>query len=411
MSSVNPTGAEPRPQVARATEPEKTSAPAAAPAQAQPAAGGEDLFDGIQKIASSAIGKVSHWFERLIDRPFAMGRDGFVALDPSGKVIGGSPPSAEVRDIHAPKSPLDPLLKILADGDEADIAFSLPGGRTVKARTDGAGFKELPLDELAKSPLGAGLDPKKGGLVDLQVSTPKGEGDEARVLALPKDYDGPLFVVDIDQTLRDTKVEAFASGKPQPPIAGAKELLEQVAARGVPIVYLSAGMERLRPANEQFLDQLPKGILLDRSSLNVADVLPVNGIQARRQGLYKAAVMADLKSTFPGAKLFGLGDDNYGDAMAYTQLGATAYIHDVRPGDENLPADFHGTVTKEYTPDFIAKVGADLQRAIETSASFGGTPVPVDETKDISQHLDQITGTRATDGNRIEALVDGVNAF
>src|SRR5512140_962951 len=98
MSSVNPTGAEPRPQV-RATEPEKSSAPAAASAQAQPAAGGEDLFDGIQKIASSAVGKVSHWFERLIDRPFAMGRDGFVALDPGGKVIGGRPPSAEVRDV------------------------------------------------------------------------------------------------------------------------------------------------------------------------------------------------------------------------------------------------------------------------------------------------------------------------
>lgn len=406
----------PRPEAASRTE--ATSAPAPAPASAATTAASEprasrpmDAFSGTGKGLAGTVGKIAHWFDKLIDRPFAMGRDGFVALDPQGRIAGGHPPSVFVRDINAPKTGLDPLMRILADGDVRDVTFRLPGGQTFGARTDGAGFKELPLDELGKAPIADGLDPKKGGLVQLDVSTPKGEGDEARVLALPRDYDGPIFVCDIDSTLRDTHAGDLVKGKTAEPIPGAKELLQEVAAKGVPIVYLSAGFDRLRHANEAFLDQLPQGILLDRSQYGLADLNPHNGQQARRQGLYKADVLAELRGTFPQAKLFGLGDDDYGDAMAYTRLGVQSYIHDVRDGDNNLPADFQGVVTRDYTPDFIARVAADLQRAVETSASHGGTPVPRDWMADVSAQLDRLTGTKATAGNRIDTLVDGEEAF
>jgi len=292
-------------------------------------------------------------------RPFAMGRDGFVAVDESGAITGGIPPSARVRqrDVHA--GPLDPLFDTVAHGEEADVHFQLPDGGDVKLHSDEDGGATLPLGSLQ------GLKP---GLNTLPVSTPEGDGDESNVLVLPRDYDGPIFISDIDDTLRNTNLGDLVTGHTQEPIAGAKELLGSVASRGVPIVYLSAGVDRIRPQNEEFLGQLPQGILLDRDHLGFRDVLPFG--QASAQGNYKAGVIEQIKKAYPHAQLFGLGDDKYGDALAYTKEGATAYIHDVQPGNANIPKDFHGTITKEYTPDFRAKVDADLDAAIARSKSF-----------------------------------------
>src|SRR5262249_33754835 len=132
--------------------------------------------------------------------------------------------------------------------------------------------------------------------------------------------------------------------------------------------YLSAGPDRIRPQNEAFLDQLPKGILLDRDHLGLRDLLPFG--QAEIQGQYKAGVIEQLKQAYPNAQLFGLGDDKYGDAMAYTKEGARAYIHDVIPGSSHIPSNFSGVITKDYTPDFRARVDAELDGAIARSKSF-----------------------------------------
>jgi hypothetical protein len=69
-------------------------------------------------------------------------------------------------------------------------------------------------------------------------------------------------------------------------------------------------------------------VLLARSSFDVGGLSPRNRDQAKSQGDSKAQRLAELKATFPNAKIFALGDDKYGDARAY--------IRDVREGDANI---------------------------------------------------------------------------
>jgi hypothetical protein len=351
-----------RPRASDLAAPAPSNTPAAPSADSAPKA--SERFDSAKPRnapleAMVSAPDVAAMAKTQAHRPFAMGRDGFVALDAGGAITGGIPPSARVRerDIHA--GPLDPLFDTVAHGEEADVHFQLPGGGDVKLHSDGDGGATLPMDALH------GLTP---GLNTLQVSTPGGDGDESNVLVLPKNYDGPIFISDIDDTLRDTNLGDLVTGHTQEPIAGAKDLLQSVAGRGVPIVYLSAGVDRIRPQNEGFLSQLPPGILLDRSHLGFRDVLPFG--QASAQGNYKAGVIEQLKQTYPNAQIFGLGDDKYGDALAYTKEGAKAYIHDVVPGNSNIPKDFSGVITKEYTPEFRARVDSDLDAAIAKSKSF-----------------------------------------
>src|ERR1043165_3731402 len=40
---------------------------------------------------------VGGWWDRHVERPFVMGRDGFVAVDERGQVVGGGPPAVRVR--------------------------------------------------------------------------------------------------------------------------------------------------------------------------------------------------------------------------------------------------------------------------------------------------------------------------
>jgi len=317
----------------------------------------QDRFDPVEALGETKAG-----------RPFAMGRDGFVALGPTGQVVAGQAPTARVRqrDVHA--GPLDPLFDTLGKGKKRDVHFQMPGGAGFDTHSNGDGMARMPLDALGRADLHSGVDPRRGGVVSLDVSTPRGDGDESNVLVLPRDYDGPIFISDIDDTLRDTNPGDLATGHTQKPIDGAQDLLQSVADRGVPIVYLSAGPDRIRPQNEDFLGQLPRGILLDRDHLGLRDLLPFG--QAETQGDYKAGVIEQLKQAYPNAKLFGLGDDKYGDAMAYTREGARSYIHDVIPGDAHIPSGFDGVITRDYTPEFRARVGADLDEVIARSRSF-----------------------------------------
>ncbi|HEY8207106.1 MAG TPA: phosphatase domain-containing protein, partial [Myxococcaceae bacterium] len=410
LSSAEPSRSRASESAAPAPAPRAAQANAARPAQS------ESLFD--QRSGGGAAEKVKSlfklpdvggWWDRHVERPFVMGRDGFVAVDPAGKIVGGQPPSVRVRDHDFIKTPLDPLLEEVQGGEKRDVTFRLPGGGSFKTRSDDAGAGSLPMNELGRADLRTGVDPKRGGVVSMQVETPNGQGDESNVLVLPKDYDGPIFVCDIDDTLRDTNVVDLATGKTQTPISGARELLQSVADRGIPIVYLSAGTDRIRVQNEAFLDQMPKGVLLDRDGLGSLN--PLGDAQARDQAQYKGGRLADLKTAFPSAQMFGLGDDKYGDAMAYTQQGVNAYIHDVIPGNDHLPADFHGVVTRDYTPEFRQQVASDLDAAIAKSSSFGGKPVADDWMGRMHGLMDQLTGSRTTEGNRITPFVDGENAF
>ena len=70
------------------------------------------------------------------------------------------------------------------------------------------------------------------------------------------DYDGPIYISDIDETLRDnTKNQQ---------IPGALEILQMVSRKKVPIVYLTAGNTGYRETNTRFLSKFPHGVLVDR---------------------------------------------------------------------------------------------------------------------------------------------------
>src|SRR4051812_25696149 len=222
---------------------ESASAPAPKPAAnvARPSQP-ESLFErpsgggAADKVKSLfKLPDVGGWWDRHVERPFVMGRDGFVAVDAAGKIAGGQPPSVRVREHNFIKSPLDPVLEEANGGEARDVTFRLPGGGSFKTRSGDDGAGSLPMSELSRADLRTGVDPKRGGVVSMQLEPPNGQGDASTVLVLPKDYDGPIFVCDIDDTLRDTSVVDIATGKTQTPLDGARELLQSVADRGIPI--------------------------------------------------------------------------------------------------------------------------------------------------------------------------------
>ncbi len=371
--------------------------------------GDGDFFDKVRNRFQAQMGRIDALKDRFFDRPFATGHDGFVAVDKDGGFGRGMEPSARVRDRDLPNIGIDGAAELLAKAEPRKVTFSLPGGRTVEGMTDDRGHAPLPYSSLKD--LSKGMDPKRGAIASVNIATPNGESGTASVLMLPADYDGPIFISDIDDTLRHTQVGKLIAGERTPPIPGSAETLKQAADLGIPIIYLSAGVDRMRNYNRDFLSQLPAGVLLDRDEIDIKDVDPRNHEQTRRQGNYKAQVLGELRQTFPKAQLFGFGDDKFGDANAYTRQSVNAYIHDVKPGDDNIPADFTGTQVANYDEKFIAKVGADLKQAVERSASFGGTPgAPADPNLVLSAKLDKLTGTKPSEGNDIDLLVDGEQA-
>jgi cardiolipin synthase len=370
---------------------------------------GKDRYEAKAGIAGF-FGGIRDFIDEKFERPFATANDGFVAVDPQGRVVAGNAVGTRVRDRDMFATPLDNVFEVVADGEARDVTFSFANGTQVQGRTDDAGLEELSLSELDGATLTRGLDPKKGGITKVGITTPNGSGAEANLLVLPKDYDGPIFVCDIDSTLRHTNNVSVALGDPgtEDTIEGARELLETVAARGIPIVYLSAAPDRVGNQNRDFLDQMPEGILLDRPDFGLKELLPFG--QVENQADYKGKVLSELESTYPQAQLFGLGDDKYGDAHVYTRHGVEAWIHDVRADEKNMPANFEGKVVSAYTPAFRKEVGAALDAALARSASFGGTPVQGDAAVELSRTLDTLTAVKATTGNKVDLYVDGQEA-
>lgn len=131
-----------------------------------------------------------------------------------------------------------------------------------------------------------------------------------RVIAHTEDYDGAIMVVDIDDTLRDSRhwnrknPRALATAQPIP---GVKALLRKISRRGVPILYLTAARKSVRTFNVAFLRQLPRGRLLDRR----------NEDPTYDHGSFKTEAILSLKRRYPRARLVCLGDDAYRDPQAY----------------------------------------------------------------------------------------------
>jgi len=341
-----------------------TPAPSAPPGRAAastPATGAASAMD-----VRAAIGRIDRGGPD--EREYMEATDGFVAFDRSGALAGGRLPGARTRAQLLPGRS-DGVMEILAHGDSRNpVTFRVAGGAPVSGgRTNGDGDATLPAAALAGA--FARVDPRRGGLVPVEGESPMGHV-RSQMLALPSDYDGPIFVSDIDDTLRDTSIGDVLEGKTQPPIPGAREILSDVAAQGVPIVYLSAGTSKIRAQNRRFLDQMPPGVLLDKKDFGIRDLDPRNSAQARGQAEYKTATLRELKAAYPNAKLFGLGDDKYGDAIAYTNVGAKAYVNDVREGDANIPSAFRGTIARGWDPRTRASIHADLAAAVAGSRSF-----------------------------------------
>lgn len=324
----------------------------------------------------SGIKRIVDKLENLVEKHFLTSHDGFAAFDPQTKAITpGVNPSAVDHDI--PRYNLFNSLAAILAGHEHDqpMRFDYKGLSIDGAPTG----REAELGLGLSGPIGAAIardvDPKRGGLAEVSVhSEDRADPAAARVLMLPANYDGPIFVSDIDDTLRPTQVEKIVEGATQAPIPGAQEILQGVQDLGVPIVYLSAGTTRIHGANSDFLAQLPKGILLDNQDWkpNTDDL--DNTKSAHNQAAYKLSVLLKLKATYPKAQIFGLGDDKFGDAIAYTKAGAKAYIHDVYPDDHNIPADFSGTKTLTYSPEFRATLLGELKQARAASQAFKDSP-------------------------------------
>ena len=70
-------------------------------------------------------------------------------------------------------------------------------------------------------------------------------------------YSGIIFVTDIDETIRDNSQNIE--------IVGVRSVIQEVAARGVPIVYLTAAPHSARVSyNKPFPESFPVGLLMDR---------------------------------------------------------------------------------------------------------------------------------------------------
>ena len=315
-------------------------------------------------LPASHAARERHWFLE--------GVDGFVAYDPkSGEAVHGHPPGARLRHKAPGLDKLRTLSRVAARGVAGEQVTFSAGASSISSAstTNPQGEQRLALTDLPSLSAGS-----LSGPIALQARHGDLAPASARVLALPTDYDGPIFVTDIDDTLRATKAGALLRGEVQPPLPGARELLEGVAALGVPIVYLSAAPAQLHAVNEAFLKQLPAGILLDHPRYTAENLHPSAEDQAEVQGNYKTEVLAQLQATFPKARLHELGDDRYGDAQAYHRVGEHAYIHNVRPDQRFVPDGFQGTIVDSYHGAFREQLLDRLAEAVAQSASLGGDP-------------------------------------
>ncbi len=359
-------------------------------------------------LNQSFSSKLRDFLGHIFPRNAFIARDGIVAVDDQLRLGSAIPLSVNVRS-----------LKRLCANDESgtatspELIFGFTDYGAASCQIQSSGLSELADSKLNNSLLCFAEDlmaGKSSRLIDVRVSAASGSHDHAKMLLLPKDYDGPIFVCDIDDTLRATSSLKVALGLEHTPLPGIKEMLNAIAAEGVPIVYVSAAPDRFRCYNETFLQHFPAGVLLNRSEAGIKSFLKPNAFQAREQAQFKADILGKIIKTFPRAQLLGLGDDNFGDAMAYNNHGIEAFIRDVRAGEDNLPANFHGTQVRDYSPQVAQLVLKQVKECIERSESFGYPHGEVDYYQRLGNKLDKLTNTKSSAGNSVEFLIGGDRA-
>jgi hypothetical protein len=148
-------------------------------------------------------------------------------------------------------------------------------------------------------------------------------------------YSGPIFVTDIDETLRDDI---------QTRVRGARTIVWRVARLGVPIIYLTAAEAvALRAINRRFLRAFPSGLLLDRAP---NDESP--------NEVYKARRLRYIAEAYPRATFVCMGDNLTGDAIAYQQCRrgysfirkVTRWTTDNTPRRRSLPMLVYRSYTR-----------------------------------------------------------------
>lgn len=327
----------------------------------------------VGKVIPRGIERVEQGVKQRLEKHFITAHDGFIAVDNARQITVGVNPSAVEHDTPSFKSPWDTLLKTIAWRDRGSkITFSAGGQVIDGTATDREAERSVSLADAFGKELVAGLDPGRVNIVSVTIKasdTP--EKPTAKVLVLPRDYDGPIFISDIDDTLRATDITKIVEGERQPPIDGAAGIVSGVADMGVPIIYLSAGPTAIHSQNEDFLAQLQPGILLDNQDWEFGLRDLSNAESAEQQADYKYGVIQTIQKTYPKSKLFGIGDDKYGDAIAYTKAGMRAFIHNVVPAHANdpdyVPANFSGVKTSSYTNSFRDAVLVEIAGAVKDS--------------------------------------------
>lgn len=177
---------------------------------------------------------------------------------------------------------------------------------------------------------------------------------------IPINYRGEILVTDIDHTLRRTTFRTFLPFARQIRIPGARRLVARVAARGAPVVYLTAAPARLfRRVNKRFLRRFPRGTLVDRPGLGLADLNPIG--QAHAQAKFKVKILRRIRRRFPVARIVCLGDDRFGDAIAYSGRCHASFVRRAVQSSKNVPREFSGERFRRYNdPGFEEHVLAHI---------------------------------------------------
>jgi len=324
------------------------------------------------ELGKRGLERLEQDIENLFETHFITAHDGFMAVDHAGHITAGINPSAVEHNMPSFKSPWDTLLKTIGWRDPGTkITFSARSQTIDGKATDRDAEKDVSLAAAFGQELLAGLNPARVNIANVTINASDTPPATAKVLVLPRDYDGPIFISDIDDTLRDTDIPRILEGKRQPPIDGVQAILSGVVGMGVPIIYLSAGTTAIHSQNEDFLFQLPPGILLDNQDWKFGLSDLSTAVSAEHQAAYKYGVLLKIREAYPNAKLYGIGDDKYGDALAYTNAGVRAFIHDVVPAHVNdpdyVPANFSGVKTPTYTDAFRGDLLAEIAGAVKDS--------------------------------------------
>jgi hypothetical protein len=331
----------------------------------------------VGRVIPGGIERVEQDVRQRFEKHFITAHDGFMAVDNARQITVGVNPSAVEHNTPSFKSQWDSLLKTIAWHDRGTkITFSA-GGQTIDGKpTDREAEKNVSLAGAFGQELVAGLNPAHVNIANVTINaSDTSVAATAKVLVLPREYDGPIFISDIDDTLRATDIPKVLNGERQPPIDGVEAIFSGVVDMGVPIIYLSAGTTAIHSQNEDFLAQLPPGILLDNQDWEIGLSDLSNAESAEHQAAYKYGVLQKIRETYPNSKLFGIGDDKYGDALAYTKAGVRAFIHDVAPAHANdpdyVPTNFSGVKTQSYTDAFRIALLTEIADAVKDSKALG----------------------------------------